>query len=96
MMSTDDRHALQHLQLKVVELEHSRDSLRRISLEQAAVIRSQNEKLDALAAMLAAPDWFMAEFGPTAAQSGDNPANIQRTTEFWSGIAAALRAADRR
>ncbi|ASS65884.1 MULTISPECIES: hypothetical protein [unclassified Paenibacillus] len=95
MMSTDDRHALQHLQLKVVELEHSRDALRRISLEQAAVIRSQNEKLDALTAMLAAPDWFMAEFGP-AAVSEDTPADIQRTTEFWSGIAAALRAAGRR
>ncbi|QJC52433.1 hypothetical protein HGI30_13245 [Paenibacillus albicereus] len=89
MMTLEEKNLIKQLQLKVVELEYSRDVLRRISLEQDAIISEQRQKLDALSTMLCVPEWFIAEFGGRAARLSESEPDARAA--LWDGLAAALR-----
>lgn len=91
MMTLEEKQRFKQLQMKVVELEYSRDALHRISLEQDAIIYEQRKKLDALSASLAAPEWFLEEFGHSAAGMMKEKRGPDSGTGLWDGIAAVLR-----
>ncbi|MCM3746220.1 hypothetical protein M3223_02500 [Paenibacillus pasadenensis] len=78
MTTFEEKQLFKQLQMKVVELEYSRDALRQIVLEQDVIIQEQRNKLNELSALLATPEWFVKEFGHNA-------------VGLWDNLAAALR-----